>query len=398
MTADPTRPLPLPRFLDLHLLHSLPPHCINRGDDGLPKSAVFGGVPRARVSSQSWKRATRTAFAGLLDPAELGVRTRRLVQALAETLARHRPDLDATVREQAAAATLTAAGLTLEVPRRGKDDAIPQARALAFLSTAQLDALAALAAASADLGDPAAYFKDKDTAGRARDCASSQHSVDIALFGRMVAETPALTVDAACQVGHAIGVAPLENEFDYYTALDDLAVADPTAADAAMIGTTGFNSATFYRYATINLPALQANLGTGLREDQPPRTPTAKAVAAFITAFTRSMPTGRSNAFAPHTLPSLVLAQWRTAPMSYSGAFEEPVAADAKGGILRLASIALASHARELQDAYGAAERSWLLRVGTATDAAQDLGERVARIEDLAQSVATTITGGEHAA
>ena len=49
-------------FIDIHVLQSMPPSNVNRDDAGRPKTAVFGGTTRARVSSQSWKRAVRRAL------------------------------------------------------------------------------------------------------------------------------------------------------------------------------------------------------------------------------------------------------------------------------------------------------------------------------------------------
>ena len=38
-------------FLQLHLLTSYPPACLNRDDLNRPKTALMGGVPRLRISS-----------------------------------------------------------------------------------------------------------------------------------------------------------------------------------------------------------------------------------------------------------------------------------------------------------------------------------------------------------
>ncbi|MFJ5926529.1 type I-E CRISPR-associated protein Cas7/Cse4/CasC [Kitasatospora sp. NPDC092948] len=376
------------RFLDLHLLHTLPSHGVNRDDTGAPKSAQFGGVERARVSSQAWKRATRTYFARILDPSELGVRTVHLAAAVTDRLTGLAPDIDDAARALAAQHTITAAGITLDKPKRSSGSSaadLPTAKALAFLSAAQLDALAALAAEAA--ADPAAFFKQKMAVQRAQHLAATAHSVDVALFGRMVAETPELNVDAAVQVAQAIGVHALEAEIDYFTALDDLS----RAASATMIGTRGFNSTTFYRYASLNLDALAANLGR-LPEHTEGRTPLERAVAAWITAFTSSMPAGQNSGTAPHTKPELVLAQLRTEPASYVAAFEEPVH-PAAGGHIRPACRALADHAAERDAAYGGLVESWLLRVGAATEPAEPLGKRMPTLDDLAAAATTAAAG-----
>lgn len=42
-----------------------------------------------------------------------------------------------------------------------------------------------------------------------------QRSVDMALFGRMLASTPEFNVEAACQVSHALGVSAVTIESDF---------------------------------------------------------------------------------------------------------------------------------------------------------------------------------------
>lgn len=49
-------------FIDIYALQTVPPSNINRDDTGSPKTAMYGGVRRARVSSQAWKRAMRESF------------------------------------------------------------------------------------------------------------------------------------------------------------------------------------------------------------------------------------------------------------------------------------------------------------------------------------------------
>ena len=50
-------------YVDVHVLQTVPPSCVNRDDTGSPKTAVYGGAVRARVSSQAWKRAVRSMSA-----------------------------------------------------------------------------------------------------------------------------------------------------------------------------------------------------------------------------------------------------------------------------------------------------------------------------------------------
>lgn len=64
-------------YLDVHVLQTVPPSCVNRDDTGSPKTAIYGGTTRARVSSQAWKHAMREMFRDeLIDPDMLGLRTK----------------------------------------------------------------------------------------------------------------------------------------------------------------------------------------------------------------------------------------------------------------------------------------------------------------------------------
>ena len=64
-------------YLDMHIIQTVPPSCVNRDDTGSPKTAIYGGTTRARVSSQAWKSAMRKMFRDeLFVPEKLGSRTK----------------------------------------------------------------------------------------------------------------------------------------------------------------------------------------------------------------------------------------------------------------------------------------------------------------------------------
>src|SRR3954462_15156541 len=98
-------------IIDVYVLQTVPPSNLNRGDTGSPKTAVYGGVRRARVSSQAWKRAVRLAFGDLLDRSQLGERTKRVGESLAARITELNPDLDGASASALAADALAAAGL-----------------------------------------------------------------------------------------------------------------------------------------------------------------------------------------------------------------------------------------------------------------------------------------------
>ncbi|MFJ9551754.1 type I-E CRISPR-associated protein Cas7/Cse4/CasC [Streptomyces erythrochromogenes] len=389
-------------ILDVHILQTVPPSNINRDDTGAPKSAVYGGVRRSRVSSQAWKKATRKAFEDLLDPSELGVRTKKVVEALTARIRDREESLSAEVVWPMAAEIIHAAtGAKIEAPARGSatkgngksttDDPAaepqaPQSSYLLFLSARQLDGLAELAIEGlGKKADPKVFVKESGLKARAKQIASTRHSVDIALFGRMVADTTDINVDAAAQVAHALSVHPVDLESDYFTAVDDQNSDAETGA--GMIGTVDFNSATLYRYAAVDIDLLARNLDAGLTDGEDSGTPVRRAVEAFIEGFALSMPTGKLNTFGNNTLPDAVIVKLRSArPISFVGAFENPVAQDTADGHVRAACQALAEHIPAVEAAFGApADHTWMVRVGPQTHDLAGLGNDVNLRELVAQ-------------
>ncbi|MCI2422152.1 type I-E CRISPR-associated protein Cas7/Cse4/CasC [Saccharopolyspora sp. K220] len=302
------------RYIDVHILQTVPPANLNRDDQGNPKEAYFGGVRRSRVSSQAWKRATRLAFAKQdIDEQDLGTRTKRIAAGLTDLL-RERTTLDGEAAARLADAVLKV--LDIKAGKKAGDTAY-----LLFYGRRQLAAVAELVQERAEeliaLDDTALAEAVKDLP--VKDAFDTGHPVDVALFGRMVAEIPTLKVDAATQVAHAVSTHATELEFDYYTAVDDENPEGKTGA--GMIGTIGFNSATLYRFATIGLHQLQDNLGGD-------RNTALQAVELFLSCFARSMPSGYTNSFAHRTLPHLVAVVVRDdQPVNLVSAFENPVTA-----------------------------------------------------------------------
>lgn len=276
-------------YVDLHVLQTVPPSCVNRDDTGSPKTAVYGGATRARVSSQAWKRAMRLYFRQLFAEEDIGVRTKKVADMVAAEIAAIAPAADA---RKLAVEALGQANVKLDA----KSD---ESGALFFMSQAQAKALARLAAEGC---------KDKKLYQQA---AKSGPSYDMALFGRMVASDPSLNYDAAAQVAHSISTHAVHNEYDYFTAVDDC-----ETVGAGHLGTVEFNSATLYRYATVNVRELAALLGADA----------ASVVRGFAEAFLCSMPTGKQNTFANRTRPDAVYITVRTdQPVNLCGAFEKPV-------------------------------------------------------------------------
>ncbi|MCA0437745.1 MAG: type I-E CRISPR-associated protein Cas7/Cse4/CasC [Austwickia sp.] len=372
-------------YIDIHVLQSVPPSNLNRDDTGTPKTAFYGGVERARVSSQAWKRATRRHFAEQVEARQLtadqlAVRTKRAVAQVAERLVATYGMEKAAASDRAVAA-LKALGFKLESGRAKKDEE-GSAEAnlteyLTFFSNSQLDEFARIAAAA---GEGASLDKKS-----LMDAAQAHHGIEVALFGRMVADDKQLNVDAACQVAHAISTHQATAAQDYYTAVDDKSPADN--AGAGMLGTIEYTSATFYRYATVGFAQLTDNLGS--------REAALAATKAFIDAFVRSMPTGKQNTFANRTPVDAVVVQVRTAPVNLVGAFEEAVTSDS--GYVEKSASALADYAHNVADTYAdtplasyvvrvSPKAASLDRLGVATTLAELPDAVVAAIPDPAQT------------
>ena len=378
--------------IDIHALHSLPPSNINRDDTGAPKSAIFGGVPRQRVSSQAWKRAIRRHFEEKLPAGTVGFRTKQAVKLIADSVVEQSASNDdawSVERAQAAASNLLkAAGIKVDKPRRSRlstAESTEEAPAdetgyLLFISPRQISQ-----AAEHIIATDGAKPSKKEAAA----IIDANHSIDIAMFGRMVADDASYNVDASVQVAHALAIHESEIDFDYFTAVDDVAE-DEEETGAGMIGTLQMMSSTLYRFATVDVDSLRENLGD---EDV-----SVAAVTAFITAFVESMPTGKLNTFANTTLPELVYVAVRdTRSVSLVNAFEQPVRAGDGESRRALGAQRLAAEAEQVATQYGFTPRAaFVLGLGELTAPFAQIAERIT-LPQLADRVRETLETGESA-
>lgn len=285
-------------FLDIHAIQTVPPANINRDDTGSPKTAQYGGVTRARVSSQSWKRAIRKYFNENGDIANIGIRSLEIVRYVANKIVEKDSSISIEDAMAMAEKTINAAKISTKKQK---------AKALFFLSDKQAEKLAE---ASID------KVTDKK---QLQAILNDDISIDIALFGRMVADNKILNEDASSQVAHAISTHAIQSEFDFFTAVDDLAPEDN--AGAGMLGTVEYNSSTLYRYANIALHYFYRQLSD--KEE------TINATKLFVKSFVESMPTGKINTFANQTLPQAIVVSLRSdRPLNMVSAFEEPIKSD----------------------------------------------------------------------
>lgn len=285
-------------FLDIHAIQTVPPANINRDDTGSPKTAQYGGVTRARVSSQSWKRAIRKYFNENGDVENVGIRSLEIVKYVANKIVEKDSSISIEDAMAMAEKTINAAKIST------KDQ---KAKALFFLSDKQADKLAQASI------DKVTNKKELEA------ILNDDISIDIALFGRMVADNTILNEDASSQVAHAISTHSIQSEFDFFTAVDDLAPEDN--AGAGMLGTIEYNSSTLYRYANIALHDFYRQLADKVE--------TINSTKLFVKSFVESMPTGKINTFANQTLPQAIVVSLRSdRPLNMVSAFEEPIKSD----------------------------------------------------------------------
>jgi CRISPR system Cascade subunit CasC len=324
-------------FVQLHLLTAYPPANLNRDDTGRPKSCVFGGVPRMRVSSQSLKRAWRTSevFESVVKD-NVGKRTQRIGQVVHDYL---------VSKGMEAKKAVETARKIADVFGKLKPDNDPKptfTEQLAFIAPEEQARALAIA--------------DKALAGEAIDpqpadiLLKADNAVDIAMFGRMLADDPSFNRDAAVQVAHALTTHKVIVEDDYYVAVDDLKNStEREDAGTSFIGVQEFASGLFYLYICIDTNLLARNLNgeKGLAAD---------ALEAMVRSAATVAPKGKQTSFASRARASFVLAERGTQqPRSLAAAFLKPVGNSEAGGDQAAASIAkLRKFRADLNTAYGA--------------------------------------------
>lgn len=383
-------------IIEIHALETTAAGNLNRDDNGSPKTVDYGGVTRARVSSQAWKKPTRDRFRTLLDQRQLGVRTKRIVEVLCGYIVEHRPELDEATAVTLAEGVLEfGAGIKLAAPRKKKakgdepveDDRLKESKYLLFMGRPQYEQLADVALELLDgieAADSKEFVSAVKTAAlqdkkRIKQIVKNDRAVDVLMFGRMVADDTDLNVDASVQVAHAISVQAVDVESDYFTAVDDVKQNNDEEGDAgaAMVGQIEFNAATFYRYANVDVDRLNEGIGDAAA--------TAKAVAAFVQAFVTSMPQGKINTFAHATLPELVVVNVRdTQAVNLVGAFERPV----EPNYVQHATEALVAREQDLEHAYDIIPvHTWVVRVGEDTKAADVLVESTSSLRETVEGI-----------
>lgn len=327
-------------FLQLHLLTAYPPSNLNRDDTGRPKTAIFGGEPRLRVSSQSLKRAWRTST---VFAERLGERVGKRTQRLGEDVYAHLTK-GGMAHEQALQTAKGIAGV-FGKPADDVEGKPAYIRQLAFVSPEERQR--ALALADRALAGEQIAPDEKSLLG------STDGAADIAMFGRMLADSPAFNREAAVQVAHALTTHKATVEDDYYVAVDDLKnPAEHEDVGTSFIGVQEYGAGLFYLYACVDCDLLQRNLGgdAELARD---------ALEALVTCAATVSPRGKQASFASRARASFVMVErGPQQPRTLAAAFLKPVhpaegSDGSRGDVGRISVDRLLGFRDNLDRAYG---------------------------------------------
>ncbi len=354
-------------FIELHILQNFAPSNLNRDETGNPKDTEFGGVRRARVSSQCIKRSIRLhpKFKETMGNAEIGFRTRFLTRAIERAFENdNKPSEELSSITQAIAALYTSkkGEMDSDDPTRTKVPVYLTPSDIQWLKSEIESNWKDLLSASKAKTE-AASKKDEEKGKKSKKpeippalkklvdafvkrTAARAGAPDIALFGRMLSDHPETNVDAACQVAPALSTHRVNMEMDFFTAVDEISNEDESGA--AMMGVSGFNSACFYRYARIDWDLLVENLDSN-------KELACKTVEGFLRAAASAVPSGKQNSSAAQNPPDFLLGVVRRDGQSWSlaNAFETPVKPGRDGGLMSASVQKLDAYWGKLNKVYG---------------------------------------------
>lgn len=388
-------------FLDLHVLQAVPYSNLNRDDLGSPKTATYGGVVRARISSQATKRATRLWMED--QGASRSFRTRLLpdlVRIELENRGWGRDDVapavavamaikpgmqltfrgDRVVGDQLTFLPGSAVGPIADVIAEYREDLAAAAEAGKFDGDAPKTDKAKLAKAAEKVSADMVNAIETTVSSQ-----MAQANEVIALMGRFLADDEDAIVDAAVQVAHSLTTHAAAINDDFFTAVDDLHTDD---SGAGHVNTAQYTSGVHYRYATVDLDMLRGHLA-----QQGSDLSAAKVLDLFVRAFLLAEPSGKQNAAASHTRPGFVSLTVRTdRPVNHVAAFEHPV--QSVSGFLRPSIMAIDAHVASADAMYGTAGIAFVGHATTEDVEVGAFGERLTVDQLVADSTNAAVSSG----
>lgn len=388
-------------LIEIHILQNHAPSNLNRDDSGSPKTATFGDVKRARISSQCLKRSIRRSapFQNAMQN-RLATRSRRLPQRI-----QARFEADPQLKGFAAIAGQKASGFGTsdgkEREANPKTGDYETAQTILFTPADEDAVFEVLSKAALEARTPDKFksLKAADLQKAAQQSGFRPLAVDVAMFGRMVTSEAFRDVDASVQVAHALSTNKVTPQFDYFTAVDDLQGTSALEEDAGadIIGDVEFNSACYYKYFSIHPDALVDNLvGSEFRRDIPAQTRdeqvevAALAASEFLRAAIQVSPSGKQNSFAAHQYPYAVLVEVRpdALPVSYANAFVAPARAGEAAHLARDSFDKLKNHVEAMTRKFNLkTSNRWLLTLEDGEGFSIQNVQNVTDLDSLAEGV-----------
>jgi CRISPR system Cascade subunit CasC len=327
-------------LIEIHVIKNVSPSNLNRDDSGSPKTCVFGDFIRGRISSQCIKRNMRIDMRqNRLEDEDYGLRTRKLPLKIAQMLEKENYDEETVEKIK-----VVVSAFGNKDGKSFKDKNLTSQ--IAFYSEYDIEKIASVI--KKEIEDIKNIKMGKDGKPDEKKISSVSKemqkklkkvrpiTIDIALFGRMTTSDAFLDIDASMQVAHAISTNKIENEFDFYTALDDL-LEKGEETGAGMMGDIEFNSSCYYLYSNIDLDQLKSNLMLGDVNESEVVELIKRSIPEIIKSFAYVSPTGKQNSFAAHNPPSLIYIELKDKkiPINYANAFVAPAYSTYKEDLIK---------------------------------------------------------------
>ena len=386
----------VPRFLQIHTLHSYPAALLNRDFSGLAKRMPFGGATRTRISSQCLKRHWRVArdeFAiHNISGATEALRSRNVVERKVIDPLRGTDGVSKEVLEAVENAFNVGVYGSSGTSESGRQPLLLGLPEVEYLHSKAAAICAEHAADAKAAGDAAALlFNTRRGEGNNfaafRDAAKLPGGLEGALFGRMVTSDPGANIEAAVHVAHAFTVHREESESDYFSVVDDLQREDEDAG-AAHIGDMELTAGLFYGYVVVDLPGLVSNLEGCKSEDWETnnRELAGKVVEHLTHLIATVSPGAKLGSTAPYACADLMLIEAGSRqPRSLANAFRQPARAQ-----IEAATGAMSEYLGKIDKAYGGKE---IRRVMSVEDCEIPKAEPLC-LDDLATWAADAVRNG----
>ena len=369
-------------FVQIHTLRDYSTALPNRGQDGLAKRTIYGGIERQRISSQSFKAAMRDNPT-LVRTDKNGAIANDTIKDLASRLGLSISVRSALIGERKLIPALMSLGFGEEEAKewsmavmglwRAKD-AKGEADTPLVVGEKEIAALAHACRALKDAKEKPSELRtliensrksgkassDAQDAIKSMRALQSNAGIDGALFGRFATGIALNNVDSAVHVAHLVTVHPLFSVTDFFSVQDQLKTGDGDDRGGSHINTAELTSGLFYGYVVVDSNQLDSNFGELSKQER------AEIVGWLVRAVAQVEPAAKLGSTAPYAgLRELTVEIGRRQPRSLIGAFERPVEATPDRSLSEEARHRLGSHASEMDLLMGAPEYRSSLRQHT---------------------------------